>query len=147
VTGTNFSLSGNDAGNYSLSSVSTTTASISAWTLRGFYSPVDMSSTSTIVWNTVKNGSTVPLKFNVFAGTTELTSTADIQSFSAVKVTCSSGSEDAIEEFATTGGTNLRYSDGKFIQNWATPKAINTCYKVTVTTKDASTISAYFKLK
>jgi hypothetical protein len=45
-----------------------------------------MSSTSTIVWNTVKNGSTVPLKFNVFAGTTERTSTADIQSFSAVKV-------------------------------------------------------------
>lgn len=120
---------------------------ISAWTLRGFYSPVDMSSTSTIVWNTVKNGSTVPLKFNVFAGTTERTSTADIQGFSAAKVSCSSGSEDVIEEFFTTGSTSLRYSDGQFIQNWATPKAINTCYKVTLTTKDTSTIVAYFKLK
>ena len=35
-----------------------------AWEVRGFYQPTDMGD----VWNTVKNGATVPLKFEVFAG-------------------------------------------------------------------------------
>ena len=43
-----------------------------AWTLNGFFQPVDMNG----VLNTVKNGSTVPLKFEIFAGPTELTDTA-----------------------------------------------------------------------
>jgi hypothetical protein len=33
-----------------------------AWTLSGFYTPVDMGG----VWNTLRNGATVPLKFEVF---------------------------------------------------------------------------------
>ena len=37
------------------------------WTLNGFYQPVDMSTETTVVYNSVKNGSTVPLKFEVFA--------------------------------------------------------------------------------
>ena len=37
--------------------------------MSGYYQPVDMNG----VWNTVKGGSTVPLKFELFAGTTELT--------------------------------------------------------------------------
>ena len=49
----------------------------------------------------------------------------------------------------TTGGTSLRYDGtaGQFIQNWQTPKTAGSCYIVTMTTDDGSSISANFKLK
>jgi hypothetical protein len=118
-----------------------------AWRLTGFYQPVDMNG----VWNTVKNGSTVPLKFNVYRGTTELTATSVVKTFTQTQTTCPGGSAvtDAIEELATTGGTALRYdSTGhQFVQNWGTPKKQNTCWVAKVTTQDGSSISANFILK
>jgi hypothetical protein len=117
---------------------------VKAWTTKGFYQPVDMGG----VFNTVKGGSTVPLKFELFSGTTELTSTSAVTSLQSQKVSCTSGSEDAIEELAATGGTSLRYdtTGGQFIYNWKTPTGAG-CYKVTMTAQDGSTISAYFKTK
>jgi hypothetical protein len=119
---------------------------VDAWTFKGFYEPVDMNG----VYNTVKGGLTVPLKFELFEGTTELTDTANIkQPLQVTKITCTSGAtEDPIELLATSG-TSLRYdsTNGQFIYNWKTPKGAGSCYKVTVTAQDGSTISAYFKLK
>ena len=54
----------------------TGTLVISPWTITGFYQPVDMNG----VDNTVKGGSTVPLKFELFSGSTELTDTSAIKS-------------------------------------------------------------------
>ena len=145
VTLTGATLSGDAAFNYELSSVNTTTASILAWTTKGFYQPVDMNG----VYNTVKGGSTVPLKFELFAGDTELTDTGSITSLQSQKVTCAGTAlEDAIEATAT-GGTSLRYdtTGGQFVYNWQTPKAAGSCYKVTVTADDGTPISAFFKLK
>ena len=116
------------------------------WTAKGYYAPVDMGS----VFNTVKGGSTVPLKFEGFAGSTELTDVSSISAFKQQKISCSSSAaEDAIEEIASTGGTSLRYDStgGQFIQNWKTPTGANTCYAATVTFLDGSSISAKFKLK
>lgn len=121
-----------------------------AWTLSGFYQPVDMGS----IVNTVKAGSTVPFKFEIFAGNTELTSTTfdskPIGTFSATKVDCTSGtSADAIE-VTSTGGTSFRYDTtaGQFLYNWQTPKAgAGSCYDVTFTTLDGSSLTAHFKLK
>lgn len=59
------------------------TYSVLAWTLKGYYQPVDMNG----VVNTVKNGSTVPLKFEVFAGSTELTATSIVSTLTK-EVTC-----------------------------------------------------------
>jgi len=121
------------------------TYEVKAWTLGGFYKPVDMGG----VWNTVKGGSTVPLKFNVFAGDTELTSTSVVKSFTSVQTTCSGALLEEPVEVTTTGGTSLRYDTvgGQFIQNWQTPKLPGKCYVVTMTTQDGSTLSANFKLK
>jgi hypothetical protein len=70
-------------------------------TMAGFYQPVDMGSTI----NTVKAGSTVPFKFEIFAGNTELTSTTfngnPIGAFTAKKVACAGGTEDPIEQVVT----------------------------------------------
>lgn len=105
-----------------------------AWTIKGFYQPVDMNG----VENTVKGGSTAPLKFEVFKGTTELTATSAIVTpLEATKVTCDAGAPlDEIEALAT-GGTALRYdaTGGQFIYNWQTPKQPGACYDVTVTTQ------------
>ena len=115
--------------------------------LRGFYAPVDMSG----VWNTVKNGSTVPLKWEMFAASTELTDVALVKSVTAALIACgTAGTEDAIEEtVTTTGGTVLRYdtSGGQFIDNWKTPSQPSKCYRVTMTAVDGSSIWALFKLK
>lgn len=127
-------------------STATLTYQVLPWDLKGFTSPVNMGG----VWNTVKGGSTVPLKFEVFAGTQELTATSAVKSFTVKAVTCpgSSAPADAVE-FVTTGGTSLRYdvTGGQFVQNWQTPKKPGTCYAVTMTTQDDSSITANFQLK
>jgi hypothetical protein len=124
---------------------------ISAWTLHGFYQPVDMSPSApaSIVWNSVKGGSTVPLKFKVFAGSTELKDVSAVKSLSAMFSSCGGGMDVPIDELSATGGTSLRYdmTGGQFIFNWQTPKGANNCYKVTMTTQDGSALSAYFKTK
>lgn len=118
---------------------------VNPWTLKGFYQPVDMNGT----WNTVKGGATVPLKFEVFAGPTVLTDTGVVTSFAATKINCTTAQEDAIESLATSGGTSLRYDTtaSQFIQNWQTPKSPGSCYEVTMTTNDGSSLRATFKLK
>ena len=125
---------------------STRSYSVLAWTLSGFFQPVDMNSTL----NIVKGGSTVPLKFEVFAGSTELTDVGVVASFTAQPVSCgalNAGTDDI--EVTTTGGTSLRYdsSGGQFIQNWQTPKGAGICYRTTMKTDDGSSIIAYFKTK
>jgi len=133
------------AGNPASASI---TYEVRAWTLDGFYKPVDMGGLIP-VWNTVKGGSTVPLKFEVFAGSTELTDISAIKSLIAVQVACTLGWEDTIETLSPTGGTSLRYdwTDGQFIYNWQTLKKPGNCYKVTMTAQDGSSLSALFKLK
>lgn len=124
----------------------TLTYTVRVWTTKGYFAPVDMND----VWNTVKGGSTVPLKFELFAGPTELTSTSAVASFKTNKVSCASGTggEDAIE-IVSTGGTSLRYdtTGGQFIQNWKSPTAAGSCYSATMTAADGSSITALFKIK
>jgi hypothetical protein len=132
-----------NAGNQSTKSTSYTVLS---WNDTGFYNPVNMGGTL----NTVKAGSTVPMKFNVYAGS-ELTDTSVVKSFTSKSISCSTLDVTGTDpvEFTTTGGTSLRYDStgGQFIQNWKTPSGAGTCYVVTMTTQDGSTLSADFKLK
>lgn len=116
---------------------------VRAWTLRGFYQPVDMSG----VLNTVKGGSTVPAKFEVFAGESEITDPG-VLGFSAAKIQCTGATEDAIETVAA-GNTSLRYdaTAGQFVYNWKTPTGAGSCYRLTMTAADGGTLTASFKLK
>jgi len=133
---------------------------IGSWTLNGFYQPVGIPNTyfmlvpPSITWNTIKGGQTVPLKFNLFAGTVEQTNVAAIALFTAQDFPCNavpSAGEDVIE-ITTTGGTSLRYSgtpgiDGQFIQNWQAPKAPDKCYRVVMKAQDGSYLVSFFKTK
>jgi hypothetical protein len=128
-----------------LSDTDTITVTVLAWTLKGFYQPVDMNG----VYNLVKGGSTVPLKFEIFAGPTELTDISYIKSLTYAQTTCDANAIADEIETITTGDTSLRYDliAGQYIYNWKTPKTAGKCYRVTLTTVDGSTLVAYFKLK
>ncbi|HJX89581.1 MAG TPA: PxKF domain-containing protein [Pyrinomonadaceae bacterium] len=141
--------------NYNICFVSGT-LNIGNWTITGFYQPVDMNIGSMFILNTIKGGSTVPLKFNIYAGTpgplTERKSISDVM-FGSVQVAeyaCSStpGYESPMD-VTNTGSTSLRYdtTGAQFIQNWQTPKQPNKCYQVRMTALDGSHIDAYFKTK
>jgi hypothetical protein len=168
VTISGLTISGSSSGNYTLTQP-TATASISAWHMAGFHQPVGAINSIVLspgallptgngsLWHMIKGGNTVPLKFNVFTaeGGTELTTTsAAIASFQAWRLSsCVGGTEgDALETAElSTGSTVLRYdaTGGQFIQNWQTPKVTGAdlCYRATVTTKDGSTITAFFKVR
>lgn len=136
MTATAVDVAGNDA-------TVTRSYTVLAWNLGGFYSPVDMHG----VWNTVKGGSTVPLKWEMFTDV-EITDPAAITSITATPVSCLGGTADAIEVTSTGGTTSPRYdwTAGQFIYNWQTPKKPGACYQLTMAAGGTS-ISALFKLK
>ncbi|MEM0030339.1 MAG: PxKF domain-containing protein [Candidatus Nitrosocaldus sp.] len=136
-----------NAGNTASTSI---TYTILGWTIQGFKPPVD----NPPVINVVKNGSTVPLKFEVFKtlGGVELTDTSIVkQPLKAQKMNCTTLNDSPTDEIelTATGGTSLRYdwTEGQFIYNWKTPTQKDTCWKVTIEFQDGSSIYAYFRLR
>jgi hypothetical protein len=117
------------------------------WTITGYYPPVKMNN----IVNVVKSGQTIPLKFEVFDGSVEKTSTSDIASFTQDSINCNTLASTGAEPIKITinGQTSLKYNGqlGQFIANWKTPNQTNTCWAVKVTTTDGPSITAYFKLK
>jgi hypothetical protein len=129
--------------------VETRSYEVLAWTLSGFYQPVDMPTPDKLVYNLVKNGSTVPLKFEIFAGPTELADLSYIKSLTYAQTACDANANTDEIETTATGGTSLRYdlTAGQFVYNWKTPSMAGKCYRVTMTTLDGSSLAAFFKLK
>ncbi len=121
-----------------------------AWQIAGFYSPVTPSTSANPIWNVVKGGSTVPLKFEIFAGVNgaEQTSLSAIKSLLLQPVNCTGGAALTLDptQLDNTGGTSLRYDGSQFIQNWKTATATG-CFVVSMTAADNTTISAYFRVK
>ncbi|WP_426322020.1 PxKF domain-containing protein [Microbacterium sp. E-13] len=113
-------------------------------TFRGFYAPVDMAG----VVNVVKGGSTVPLKFELFSGEQELTSTTAIDSLRTVQHSCDPVAPVDEVETVVAGGTALVYDTqaGRFQYNWKTPKSTG-CMDVIVRSTDGSELKAQFRLK
>ena len=89
----------------------------------------------------------MPIKFQVFAGATEMTDPSIVvQPLTATQAECSGGPTDTIE-LTLTGATSLRYGGGHFIFNWKTPKKAGYCYIVTVTVTNGTSLSANFELR
>ena len=122
---------------------------VSPWHVTGFYTPVTMGGASVV--NTIKGGSTVPLKFNIYrtVGGVELTGINDIGAFHVYTISCSAGTVEDPIELTTTGETSLRYdaTNRHFIQNWQAPKGAGSCYRVAMTSRDGTSLDAYFKTK
>jgi hypothetical protein len=133
--------------NYLAASASASAGAISGTiiTRTGFHEPVNSDPS---VVNTVRGGSTVPLKFNVFVNGIEKTDISALV-FTVAQIPCGGGIEEPLE-LNTTGNTSLRYDAqaGQFIQNWKTPNSSGSCYIVRMTTTgDGGSLTAQFKLK
>jgi hypothetical protein len=88
----------------------------------------------------------IPLKFEMFKGSVELTDASQV-ALTVAKVNCDSQAPADTIEVLSSGATTLRYdtTGGQFIQNWKTPAGAG-CYKATMTAADGSSISAFFKM-
>jgi hypothetical protein len=90
------------------------------------------------------------LKFNIYAGTVQKTSTAAVQNgtVEVYPMNCGTGVVNtATDILQDTGATALRYdtTGGQFIQNWQTPKGAGKCYQAVMTAADNFTmLQAYF---
>lgn len=132
-------------------SSSTATYTVSGWRLVGFFQPVRMGG----VMNVVRHESTVPLKFQVFAGATEQTNTSAVRDFAAERLTCKRHTRiTGVRRGEDHGGgrnrgTALRYdaASGQFILKWVAPEPGGRCYRTTVTTRDGSSLSALFEVR
>jgi hypothetical protein len=163
-------LSGPDCGNYVLAAgaIQDTASILNAYRITGFYQPVEMTphGTTPVVLNLVKNGSTVPLKFEVFNLDDDGNVTSEVTSIAGVgirvdQIACGTGVvEDPDILVTSTSVAGLRYdtTDGQFIFNWKVPgKPVGRCFHVWVVTGDAAPMSgpggvpalqdAYFKTK
>ncbi len=107
-------------------------------TLSGFGQPVQAGTV-----NTVKAGSAVPVKFEVFSHGTELVDPA-VVTVTTTEVACDgSGSGEP----ATVSDGAVTYVDGHFQLDWKTPRSPGSCYEVAATTADGTSITAQFRLR
>ena len=100
------------------------------------------------VYNTVKGGSTVPAKFEIFAGSKELTDTS-LVTLTNRKIGCTTTAPTDDIETVVSGSTLLKYDTtaGQYQYNWKLPTGAGTCYELKMTAKDGSSVTANFKLK
>lgn len=107
-----------------------------AYSMEGFYPPIDMNQ----VENIARAGQTIPFKFEVFFGTTEITDT-DAVNFSQEAIECLNEASDGVEQ-TTTGDTRLVYdeSSGQFVGHWKSPRTPSTCYEVSASVVENSSV-------
>jgi hypothetical protein len=132
------------AGNTATGSFNVT---VTGLTFSGFFQPVD----NAPIVNSVKNGATVAVKWNLNASGSEVSDLAAVAAGypRATQVDCTSGATyDAIEA-TTTGNTSLRYdaTAHQYVYNWKTPSQPGTCWRLDIKFVDNNTASASFLLK
>jgi hypothetical protein len=123
-------------------SSTTLTYTVLPWTLVGFSSPISMTGL-----NQAKAGSTANLRFQAFAGATELTTVDTIAAFTQTQISCVTLAAIGPTTSALLGkGASLKYSS-QFQAKWDPPASPNTCWAVAVVTADGSSLTATFQLK
>ncbi|WP_082092121.1 PxKF domain-containing protein [Demequina pelophila] len=115
--------------------------------ITGFEDPIDPATL-----NTVKAGSAVPLKFNAWAvdesGPVKITDVSQVSVTGVEYPSCSEREGGSAVPMTGAGKSTLKFSDGAFQLNWTTPKAgAGTCFGVTATTADGTSVSADVELR
>ena len=131
------------SGNTSSSSFTVTVTF--AWS--GFFQPIDNLPTV----NSVKHGSTVPVKWTLRDGAGGfIGDTTTVASITQTRSTCPAGAPvDAVEQTVATGGTTLRWdaTAKQYVYNWTTPSTPGVCWRLAVRLTDGTSHEALFKLK
>jgi hypothetical protein len=92
------------------------------YAFEGFFAPLDMSTSTTIVWNSVKAGQAVPIKWRLLANGAPVADPASFSGVSAHPVSCSATTAiEAPVEQTSPGNALLTYQGDGFWQfNWKT---------------------------
>jgi hypothetical protein len=126
------------AGNVASVSVSYT---VLPWTLVGF------SGASMTSMNQAKAGSSVNLKFQVFAGSVEITSVSAVTAFTQTQISCASlVAVGPTTSALASPAASLKYAS-QFMAKWDPPSTAGTCWQVAIVTADGSSLRANFQLK
>jgi hypothetical protein len=115
------------------------------WTLLGFDNPVSMTSR-----NVVKGGSTVNLKFEVFAGSTRVTGMDAVAMLLQAPASCGTSSPMGPPSLvrATNGSTVRNDSNSsQYLVKWDVPSSAGSCWIVSIVTADGSSLHATFQVK
>ncbi|HJP89346.1 MAG TPA: PxKF domain-containing protein [Candidatus Limnocylindrales bacterium] len=111
------------------------------WTLVGF------SGASMTSMNQAKAGSSVNLKFQVFAGSVEQTSLAAVAAFTQTQISCSTlVAIGPTTSALASPAASLKFAS-QFQAKWDPPSTANTCWQVAIVTADGSSLRANFQLK
>jgi hypothetical protein len=115
------------------------------WTLVGFAKPIDMTGI-----NDVRGNGSVQLKFEVFAGATELTTMDVVLGLEQQRVSCASGALLGSPSLAAAArGAPLRSKTpgGHLTVRWDPPSVPDSCWLVTLRTVDGSSLAAAFRVR
>ncbi len=137
ITATATDVAGNNA-------TATLTYTVDPWTLSGFSKPIDMSA-----YNLLKAGNSTQLKFQVFAGSTELTAAQAVAGVEDEQVSCDTSPPPSGGPAAKRphGQTTVVSIGGHLSVRWDSPNLPGTCWRVSLRTLDGSSLSALFKLR
>ena len=122
----------------------TLTYEVLPWTLVGFSKPIEMDT-----FNMLRAGNTAQLKFEVFAGSIELTASEVVAGVDQQQITCDSAALVGLSSPASRkrGQPVVDAVGGHYAIRWESPSLPDTCWRVTVRTLDGSSLSALFKLR
>jgi hypothetical protein len=128
------------------------TPSTSTFAFKGFFAPVDMPAGSAVVWNTVKAGQAVPLKWLLTKNGVAVSDPKSLSGLYSSPIACSSvsGSMEGTTREAAAGNSGLQYGgDGNWQYNWKTPAPYkDSCRAVVAKFSDGTTSpAAYFQFK
>jgi hypothetical protein len=115
------------------------------WTLRGFANPISMTAL-----NVVKAGSSVNLKFEIFAGATKLTGLDAVSMLLQTPAACGTSAPLGRPALAPSAkGSTLRYdtSSGQYVVKWDVPSSPGSCFVVSVVAADGSSLAATFQVR
>ena len=137
--------------NGALTAPATLNVNSQTFTFQGFFKPIDMSTASLVVWNTVKAGQAVPVKWLLTLDGAPVSDPASFAGLSSSAIACPSAGaiDDPIEQLAT-GTSGLQYNgSGNWQFNWQTLAAYkNSCRAVVVKFSDGTTSqAALFKFR
>jgi len=120
----------------------TATGGSTGYTFTGFFAPVD----NAPVFNTVKAGSAIPVKFSL-NGNQGLNVFAAGSPVSQPMACDSTLPSDEIEQTVTAGSNSLQYdpATGQYTYVWKTDKWTNSCRALNVKLSDGTSHLAYFK--
>jgi hypothetical protein len=125
---------------------------ITGYLFDGFRTPIDNSTLTTKVWNTVNAGQAIPAKWRLTLAAIPVSTPSSFVDLMSFEVSCSTGAGDietAVEEVASGASGLLYHGDGNWQYNWKTPKNYaKKCRAMYVLFNDGSMSPlTYFKFK